>query len=112
MRVKQLQRDRPISYVLFLLSSTEVETSNPHTPTETTVITQIICFSAILTPSVDTARVAEIILAAFTFPIVLLRFISRAFIAKKLWWDDYLMMLSMVLFQLDNLDSTLWDSQS
>ncbi|KAH8787231.1 hypothetical protein BGZ57DRAFT_134326 [Hyaloscypha finlandica] len=40
---------------------------------------------------------AEIILAVFTFPIVILRLISRVWIAHKLWWDDWMVILATVL---------------
>ncbi|KAI9046852.1 hypothetical protein LZ554_008931 [Drepanopeziza brunnea f. sp. 'monogermtubi'] len=36
------------------------------------------------------------ILAVFTYPIVILRFISRAVIAHRFWWDDYAILVSLV----------------
>ena len=39
---------------------------------------------------------AEIILAAFAFPIVGLRLISRIWVAHRLWWDDWMIILATV----------------
>ncbi|KAL2062454.1 hypothetical protein VTL71DRAFT_6720 [Oculimacula yallundae] len=44
-------------------------------------------------------RRAVIILAAFTYPVVILRFISRILIARKIWWDDWLI-LACVVFMI------------
>ncbi|KAE9365087.1 hypothetical protein N431DRAFT_353714, partial [Stipitochalara longipes BDJ] len=40
---------------------------------------------------------AEIILAAFAFPIVGLRLISRIWVAHRLWWDDWMVIIATVL---------------
>jgi hypothetical protein len=48
-------------------------------------------------PSRSNAFVRDaIIIAAFAYPVVIQRFISRIFIAGKLWWDDYFIMLAVV----------------
>ncbi|KAK0105449.1 hypothetical protein ONS95_004184 [Cadophora gregata] len=44
-------------------------------------------------------RRAAIILAAFTYPIIVLRFISRVIIARKVWWDDWTI-LACVVFMI------------
>ncbi|CZS98261.1 uncharacterized protein RCO7_08933 [Rhynchosporium graminicola] len=41
-------------------------------------------------------RRAVIILAAFTYPIIILRFVSRIIVARKIWWDDWLILASVV----------------
>jgi hypothetical protein len=46
----------------------------------------------------------EIILATFTFPIVILRLVSRVWIAHRLWWDDWMVVLATV-GALSSLDS-------
>ncbi|KUJ09389.1 uncharacterized protein LY89DRAFT_788259 [Mollisia scopiformis] len=40
---------------------------------------------------------ASIIIACFTFPIIGLRFITRIYITKKLWWDDWTILIATVL---------------
>ncbi|KAH7411240.1 hypothetical protein BKA64DRAFT_377076 [Cadophora sp. MPI-SDFR-AT-0126] len=40
---------------------------------------------------------AEIILAAFTFPMIALRLISRVWIAQRVWWDDWMVLFSGTL---------------
>ncbi|KAG4441856.1 hypothetical protein IFR05_002657 [Cadophora sp. M221] len=42
---------------------------------------------------------AVIILAAFTYPVIILRFISRMVIARKVWWDDWTI-LACVVFMI------------
>ncbi|CZR70002.1 uncharacterized protein PAC_19903 [Phialocephala subalpina] len=37
---------------------------------------------------------AEIILAAFTFPMIALRLISRVWVAQRVWWDDWMVLLA------------------
>jgi hypothetical protein len=37
-----------------------------------------------------------IIIAAVTFPTVLLRFLSRSLVSSKIWWDDYAVGLAAV----------------
>ncbi|KAG4422199.1 hypothetical protein IFR04_004705 [Cadophora malorum] len=44
-------------------------------------------------------RRAAIILAAFTYPIIILRFVSRVIIARKVWWDDW-SILACVVFMI------------
>jgi hypothetical protein len=53
--------------------------------------------SGVLYPSrkVEIIR-AEIILAGFTFPIIILRLISRVWVAHRLWWDDWMVIIAAV----------------
>lgn len=37
-----------------------------------------------------------IIIAAVTFPIIILRFISRSLVSSRLWWDDWAIALAAV----------------
>ncbi|KAI6710951.1 integral membrane protein [Diplocarpon mali] len=39
---------------------------------------------------------SAILLACFTFPIVVLRFISRVVIAQKIWWDDWTLLVTAI----------------
>lgn len=39
---------------------------------------------------------AEIILAAFTYPIIILRFVSRIWVARRVWWDDWMILIAAV----------------
>ncbi|KAF8858845.1 hypothetical protein BDZ45DRAFT_387540 [Acephala macrosclerotiorum] len=39
---------------------------------------------------------ATIVIAVFTFPIIALRFITRMYITKELWWDDWAILLVAV----------------
>ena len=39
---------------------------------------------------------AAIIIALITYPMVLLRFISRIYIARRVWWDDWFILLATV----------------
>lgn len=38
----------------------------------------------------------EIILTAITFPIIALRLISRVWVARKVWWDDWMVVAAAV----------------
>ncbi|PBP18828.1 hypothetical protein BUE80_DR010471 [Diplocarpon rosae] len=40
---------------------------------------------------------SAILLAAFTYPVVILRFISRVIIARKVWWDDWTILMTAIL---------------
>lgn len=50
---------------------------------------------------------AFILLATITYPIVILRFVSRAVVAKRIWWDDWCILLAVVSdvpFEMSNMN--------
>ena len=44
----------------------------------------------------DRAIRASIIVSAITFPIITLRFISRIYITRRVWWDDWAILVTTV----------------
>jgi len=36
----------------------------------------------------------SIIIAAFTFPIIVLRIVSRVWVTQRMWWDDWMVVLA------------------
>ncbi|KAE9374985.1 hypothetical protein N431DRAFT_335608, partial [Stipitochalara longipes BDJ] len=49
-------------------------------------------------PSRSTEIIRDsIIIATFTFPIIILRLISRVWITRKVWWDDWAVIVAAVL---------------
>ncbi|KAH6700010.1 hypothetical protein BKA61DRAFT_706227, partial [Leptodontidium sp. MPI-SDFR-AT-0119] len=57
--------------------------------TSLTILQEGICKGVPVSSQQAEVRRVAIILAAFTYPIIILRFISRAIIARKVWWDDW-----------------------
>ncbi|KAF4629507.1 hypothetical protein G7Y89_g8639 [Cudoniella acicularis] len=41
---------------------------------------------------------ASIIIALVTFPIILLRFLSQIVVTRKVWWDDWLILLTVLFY--------------
>ncbi|CZR62990.1 uncharacterized protein PAC_12887 [Phialocephala subalpina] len=65
-------------------------------PVSTTITQTEICNGVPQPWQGDRSVRASIIIAVFTFPIVALRFITRIHITKKLWWDDWAILLATV----------------
>ncbi|XMA11261.1 hypothetical protein WAI453_004052 [Rhynchosporium graminicola] len=50
---------------------------------------------------------AEFLLAAITYPIIILRMISRVWVARKVWWDDWMIVFA-VAFMIPNTVIPIW----
>ncbi|KAH7311910.1 hypothetical protein BKA65DRAFT_157462 [Rhexocercosporidium sp. MPI-PUGE-AT-0058] len=64
-----------------------------------TILQESICKGVPVPSRQAEVRRAVIILAAVTYPIILLRFVSRIIIAHKVWWDDWTI-LACVAFMI------------
>ncbi|CZT52440.1 uncharacterized protein RSE6_13775 [Rhynchosporium secalis] len=49
----------------------------------------------------------QYLLAAFTFPIVILRMISRIWVARRVWWDDWMVVIAAT-FMIPNTAIPIW----
>ncbi|KAL2071931.1 hypothetical protein VTL71DRAFT_13166 [Oculimacula yallundae] len=52
---------------------------------------------------------AQYLLAGFTYPIIILRMISRIWIAQRVWWDDWMVVIAAA-FMIPNTVIPIWSA--
>jgi hypothetical protein len=73
-----------------------------------TTITQDYLCAGVPQPSrSEETRRASIIIVVITVTVIILRFISRVFVAHKVWWDDWLILATTVSQVLDQTTNSI-----
>jgi hypothetical protein len=95
---------RPIRYVLF---AGHCQASKLTLTVSSTVLQNEICKGIpIASRSAEIIR-GVIIISAFTYVIIGLRFYSRTLVTTKLWWDDWAIALAAVSLEHSVVDSVV-----
>jgi hypothetical protein len=92
---------RPIWYVYLIFHTKIVLDDDCRASTLTSIVSSTVLQNEICKGVPVPSRSAEIIrdviiICAFTYVIVALRFYSRALVTTKLWWDDWAIALAAV----------------